>query len=73
MAQYLILHAISTIAFLFVCSVMATLLDAPFIYVFGVYNAFLILIFLIQAHQQRDATPWVVSRLSTVVYFVVDI
>ena len=44
MAQYMILHALSTLAFLFVCSVMFTLLGAQFIYVFSVYIAFLILL-----------------------------
>ena len=44
MAQYIILHALSTLAFLFVCSVMVTLLGAPIIYVFSVYIAFLILL-----------------------------
>ena len=44
MAQYMILHALSTLASLFVCSVMVTLLGAPIIYVFGIYIAFLILI-----------------------------
>ena len=44
MAQYMILHALSTLAFLFVCSVMVTLLGAPIIYVFSIYIDFLILI-----------------------------
>ena len=43
MAQYMILHALSTLAFLFVCSVMVTLLGALIIYVFVIYIAFLIL------------------------------
>ena len=44
MAQYMILHAFSTLAFLYVCSVKVTLLGAPIIYVFSIYIAFLILI-----------------------------
>ena len=44
MAQYIILHALSTLASLLVCSVMVTLLGAPIIYVFSIYIAFLILI-----------------------------
>ena len=44
MAQYMNLHALSTLAFLSVCSVMVTLLGAPIIYVFSIYIDFLILI-----------------------------
>ena len=46
MAQHMILNAISTLAFLFVCFVMVTLFGAQFIYVFCVYIAFLIWILL---------------------------
>ena len=67
MAQYMILYALSTLAFLFVFCYGYIIGCPNYVYLRHLYCLFNIDV-ITNAHQQRDTTPWVVGRLSSVVY-----